>query len=1008
MGQNDIHSDLSVDSILSEVKGMQGDDTGKLWSLREIDELLMREKPKAEFAHIQSGDLKSAARKAAGVATEPAPHVQTSNAEAPNAAPEYTGSLDTQEISAILASFEEPASEEPAQTDESAQLDEPAQPDESAQPSDEPTPLLTGTAPKSDEAPQNDEDVAPQPIPGQIYMEKTRLFNEVEAHAVHNAQIEHRIGQRVVRTTTGEFDPLPKKSAMETDARRERFLNPPKQQLEKTMEHKRLLEQMPPKTIEKPGVIVKKGQEKTGSDGLQAIPTLVLPEDEWQAQKEQETRVQEGSLKSYALQNPIDADEPLEDQMMLEGFDTEEEPVRQIDEEQAERSLLARRREKAQKFRLFPGLSVSDEDEDADLDEDELPQDDADSLETAREDTEEPFVNAEAFDDFSEEPQADEEPFAQEEQNPSRRRRKPAADDEPISVLREYYGSKDVRAVTSLLQAEKRGYSVRLVLSVILMLAALFSSFLVRLTDSFALFNDSAAVYSAVQTIFVFLLAAVSFPACKAAVGQIIRMRRLSAETGVLCALVFSLLQTAVSFAYPEQLTQLPIYTSVAGLSCVLYYAGKRGKLKADLRNFESVVENHDRFHGIFKIDDPDTAFEIGRGLLLGDPDVLYSRPIAFPAKFVETSKRNDRAFDVYTYALPAVLFAAGLIAAITCLVTRDVFMSVSALTAVALGGLPLAEVCASASALNSVNQNLQADGAMLSGYDAAFGLLTANAVVLDASDLFDNVGCVLRGMKIFHKMRVDEAILYTAAMVIQSGGTLSSVFDGVILSKREMLPQVESLAYEERLGCSGWIYNQRVLVGNRELLEKHNVDAPSREEEQRFRKDGCEVLYLAVEGKTAALFVIEYAANERLTSYLQKLEQYGISILVRTSDPNITEGLIEQYFHLPHNLVKIINPVAGSMFRALSEEEPKTEPCSVLHSGGTASFLHALVATFVLEEKYRLSQILLYIGVGLSVTLLAVLSFFTGLKQAGELEILVFELIWAAIVVWIPKLKRV
>ena len=87
---------------------------------------------------------------------------------------------------------------------------------------------MTGTAPKSDEAPQNDEDAAPQPIPGQIYMEKTRLFNEVEAHAVHNAQIEHRIGQRVVRTTTGEFDPLPKKSAMETDSRRERFLNPPK------------------------------------------------------------------------------------------------------------------------------------------------------------------------------------------------------------------------------------------------------------------------------------------------------------------------------------------------------------------------------------------------------------------------------------------------------------------------------------------------------------------------------------------------------------------------------------------------------------------------------------------------------------------------------------------------------------------------------------------------------------------------------------------------------------
>lgn len=1002
MAQNDMHSELSVDSILSEVKHMRGEDTGKLWTLREVEALLMRDKSRAEPVNIKNGDLKSAARKAAGVSTEPASSAQTPSVETLRLDSEYAVSPDTQELSDLLSSSEESASsaKRPARSVESVLLEESVQ-------SDEPAPLLTGTAPKSDETPQIDEKPEPQPIPGQIHMDKTRVFNEVETHAVHNAQIEHRIGQKVVRTTTGEFDPLPKKSVMETDPRRERFLNRPTQQLEKTTEHKRLLEQLPPKTIEKPGVIVKKGPEKTGSDGLQAIPTLVMPEDEWQAQKEQETRVQEGSLKSYAFQNPVDADEPLEDQMVLDGFDTEEESVRQIDEEQAEQSLLARRREKAQKFRLFPGLSPSKPKEN----EDDLPDGEADDVEEAQEDTDETSADTVTFDlsDELREHSGDTGDLNGEgEPKPSRRRRKPAADDEPISVLREYYGPKDTRAVTSLLQAEKRGYGVRLLLSVILMLAALCSSFLVRLTDSFALFNDSAAVYSAVQTVFVFLMAAVSFPACKAAIGQIIRMRRLSAETGVLCALLFSLLQTAVSFAYPEQLTQLSIYTSVAGLSCVLYYAGKRGKLKADLRNFEMVAENHDRFHGIFKIDDPDTAFEIGRGLLLGDPDVLYSRPIAFPAKFVETSKRNDRAFDVYTYALPAVLFAAGLIAAITCLVTRDVFMSVSALTAVALGGLPLAEVCASASALSSVNQKLQAEGAMLSGYDAAFGLLTANAVVLDASDLFDNAGCVLRGMKIFHKMRVDEALLYTAAMVIQSGGTLSSVFDGVILSKREMLPQVESLAYEERLGCSGWIYNQRVLVGNRELLEKHNVDAPSREEEQRFRKDGCEVLYLAVEGKTAALFVIEYAANERLTSYLQKLEQYGVSILVRTSDPNITEGLIEQYFRLPHNLVKIINPVAGSMFLALSEEEPKTEPCSVLHSGRTASFLRALVAAFVLEEKYRLSQILLYIGVGLSVTLLAVLSFFTGLKQAGELEILVFELIWAAIVVGIPKLKRV
>ncbi|MGN0559599.1 MAG: hypothetical protein ACI4K8_00920, partial [Candidatus Fimenecus sp.] len=169
-----------------------------------------------------------------------------------------------------------------------------------------------------------------------------------------------------------------------------------------------------------------------------------------------------------------------------------------------------------------------------------------------------------------------------------------------------------------------------------------------------------------------------------------------------------------------------------------------------------------------------------------------------------------------------------------------------------------------------------------------------------------------------------------------------------------------------------------------------------------------CEVIYLAVEGKIAALFVVEYAANERLCGYLQDLEKYGISILVRTADPNITEGLIEQYFSLPHNLVKIISPVAGKMFRDLTEETPQPADCGVLHNGRITAFLRAFLSAFVLEEKAKLAQILLYIGVGLSITLLAVLSFFTALTQAGAFEILVFELLWTAISVLVPNAKKV
>ncbi|MGN0570849.1 MAG: hypothetical protein ACI4K9_01560 [Candidatus Fimenecus sp.] len=999
MEKKDIFSGLSVDKILSDVKEQKGEKL-HLWSMEEIDKLLADEDeqttavpqnildptpaPKstvftaaeAETAqettpyenetttHIAVGDLKAAARRAAKVET-------------------VEESVRKQTVQETYTSEEQPA------------------------------PLLDGVLPQEqDTVAETADEITPEkPLPGQISIEKTRVFNEVEAHAVHSAQIEHRIGQPILRTTTGEFDPVPspkKPSAMETDKQRERFLNRPEQKLEKTMEHKELLSKLPPKTIERPGVIVRKvpGQV-TGSDGLQAIPTLVLPEDELKAQRETETKVQAGALKSaaYTLADETEENAPLADQMMLEGFDNTEEPVEQIDETEAEISLLKRRREKAKKFRLFPGLDPAESEENAD--ETDADRTDLDAEKTRiqpdfSETAEEAFPA-----DEEENKTADAENTEEAETAVRKARSKARKQDAPITVLREFYGPKDARAVYEIYLSEKRSSTVRLVVFAVLTLAAVFASLSVRLTGDFTLFNSNPSVYSAVNLVFLVLAALLSLKELKKALTGLFS-RYITAETGLLSALVFALIQVGVSYAFPERLTAIPLYTAVTLFVYTLYFAGKKRKLKNDICNFETVAQNASRFYTVGKIEDAETAFEIGRGLLLGDPDVRYSKRISFPSHFVEISKRNDRSSGVFALALPVVWIAAGVIGAITCFTAGDVFTGISAMCAVAIAGLPMSATLVSASALRSVNRRLLREGALTASFDAAAQTTAANAVVLDAAELFDAANCRLRGMKMYHKMRVDEALLYTAAMTIQSGGTLASVFDGVILHKREMLPQVESLAYEERLGCSGWIYNQRVLVGNRDLLLKHNVDAPTREEEQRFRKDGCEVIYLAVEGKIAALFVVEYAANERLCGYLQDLEKYGISILVRTADPNITEGLIEQYFDLPHNLVKIINPVAGTMFRELTEETPKPADCGILHNGRMPAFLRAFLSAFVLEEKMKLAQILLYVGVGLSITLLAVLSFFTSLTQAGVFEILIFELLWTAISVLVPNAKKV
>ena len=122
-------------------------------------------------------------------------------------------------------------------------------------------------------------------VSGQISIEKTRMFNEVEIRGAYNPNISHNLGNKVARTTTGEAQPL-SSSAIGEEKYRKHFMNKPVQNLEKTQEHRDLIASLPQKTIETPGVVVKKNkQASTNTDGIEPMPTIVPAEYELEQEK---------------------------------------------------------------------------------------------------------------------------------------------------------------------------------------------------------------------------------------------------------------------------------------------------------------------------------------------------------------------------------------------------------------------------------------------------------------------------------------------------------------------------------------------------------------------------------------------------------------------------------------------------------------------------------------------------------------------------------------------------
>lgn len=578
-----------------------------------------------------------------------------------------------------------------------------------------------------------------------------------------------------------------------------------------------------------------------------------------------------------------------------------------------------------------------------------------------------------------------------------------------VNVAREYYGPKDKPAVEKILSNEKKSLTAKtVVLSVLCFIMSALAIVAGADNGNFELYGNNELIYVAVQVTLLLIACAVSYDSFSGFV-RCIKERKMDMSVPVVLSTAAALCQCVTAFFFADHVESSACVMAGAAIIPMIFKAvGELLRCKNDIDNFYFVSDDEKELYTVENIDDEDTANEIARGLMLGAPDIKFSRLTDFPARFVELSRSADVTGLALKLIVPAVSLAAVAVGAVYGAVSKNIFGGISAFAGTVLMGMPAAAGIVSAANLRSVNNKLRGNGAVINGYDAVENAVNSNGVIIDSCDAFFSGGCNIEGIKLYHKMRIDEAILYTASVIIASGGVLSDIFDGVIIGKQELLFPVETLAYEEKLGCSCWIHNHRVLVGNRELLLHHNVEVPDKDLEDKYRTGERNVIYLAIEGKIAAMFVVVYKSDEQTAKCLRQLERDGLTVFFRTSDANITESFVEEEFGLPENVVKIINPVAGEMFLKIKNEVPERSDAQIVHDGSVKSMLMALHGAHVINSMVTVSRTIQIVISLLGIVIVALLAFMSGLTQIGVLQIIIYQTVWMLVLALMPKMRKI
>lgn len=481
-----------------------------------------------------------------------------------------------------------------------------------------------------------------------------------------------------------------------------------------------------------------------------------------------------------------------------------------------------------------------------------------------------------------------------------------------------------------------------------------------------------------------------------------------NSDTAVALAAVASVVQTVVSFFCLYGVTGFDInYYTVIVL--VAFFANNLGKLLMVLRvkeNFKFTAADGQRYAA--KIyNNESVAAQMMSGTAVERSIIAYQHRTGFPSNFLKISYAPDPSEDLASKLAPAT----SIIAVVVALLYGIFFGSFSgAVNAFAL----VCAVCIPVSTLLAVNipmydlcKKLLPTGAMLSGYPSVKQFCDSTAVMIDANELFPADSVFLDGIKTFEDYNTDESLLCGIAILKEAKNPIAKVFEKVVDETEGDLPEVESVLYEDELGLVGWVNGERILVGNRELMTKYSVETPSIEYEDKYIQNGKQVTYVARAGRLIAMFVTHYIADSILMPELHRAEANGISILVHSTDCNITNDLICSLYNVFYRTVKVLPTGLGTVLKECKSTFEETSRAYLITNGKTSAFLKAVSGSVHIKRNISLSIVIQLISVVLGVLLTATLALYAGVGVLGTLEVLIYSLFWGVATLVAPLIHK-
>ncbi len=498
----------------------------------------------------------------------------------------------------------------------------------------------------------------------------------------------------------------------------------------------------------------------------------------------------------------------------------------------------------------------------------------------------------------------------------------------------EYLCYSDAKRIGKGLKISKRNSFYGTAVSfVCLVLAGIFS-----LPAIVTAFSGAPMVHAIIQCCF----AGIAFLSNLSVFKSIITLfkKHTSPDVAVLFAVILGAVCIALDF---EAITNL---CYICLLMCFILFCRSAcvfSRASYMLSNFRFIASTKKK-NAVTLIDDRPTTLSMAGGSIDGDVLVAATRRVTNVTDFMKNAEAPTQFEGRFK-----IIFIFFLIAAVLCGFAGG--MTGSSANALYCAFSVMALLCAPTlimcdiMPLKYAAKKLNRRGAMISGKPALNKLEMANACVMRSSDFFPKGTVTLHNLQVLSDNSIDRTLLEAAAVTAALKSPLADILCDIACNgDASALPQCDSVKYENKMGISGWVGNNRLFIGNYDLLEAHGITPPDFEVVKKILRNGYFPVFVACNQKACAMLSVKYNVNYSVAKELAHICNAGITLLVNNCDANLSEEMLCDYFGLYPDSIHIMNDAGIHMLKnrinyvescaapAVHTEQPAVLP-TILHT---------------------------------------------------------------------------